>query len=157
MNTCAFYRWALVLAVTVLVGCSSSRPMPHRNKDFSPVLPTTMIEEPVPDGSIYTKGAKGGLFGDSKAYRVGDLITIVLQEKMDSMKGVSNNLNRKSTNSFLSALQKAALAGTSAFAWPWMMASDSPSEQELKNESSALSFYYGSYRDRKDQLSIWFI
>ena len=136
MKTCAFYRWTLILAVTLLVGCSTTRPMPHRNKNFSPVLPTTMIEEPVPDGSIYTKGAKGGLFGDSKAYRVGDLITIVLQEKMDSMKGVSNNLNRKSTNSFLSALQKAALAGSSAFAWPWMMASDSPSEQELKNESS---------------------
>ena len=92
-----------------------------------------MIEEPVPDGSIYTKGAKAGLFGDSKAYRVGDLITIVLQEKMDSMKGVSNNLNRKSTNSFLSALQKAALAGSSAFAWPWMMASDSNKKKRNKD------------------------
>ena len=139
MKTCRFYRWALVLAVTVLVGCSSSRPMPHRNKDFSPVLPTTMIEEPVPDGSIYTKGAKGGLFGDSKAYRVGDLITIVLQEEMNSIKGVSNNLNRKSTNSLLSGLQRAALAGASAFSWPWMIASDQldkETEQELKNESS---------------------
>jgi len=110
--------------------------MPHRNKDFSPVLPTTMIEEPIPDGSIYTKGVRDGLFGDSKAYRVGDLITIVLQEEMNSIKGVSNNLNRKSTNSFLSALQKAALAGGGAFSFPWMMADDSPSEQELKNESS---------------------
>lgn len=136
MKTCALYRWIIFFAVTALVGCTSSRPMPHRNKDFTPVLPTTMIEEPIPDGSIYTKGVRDGLFGDSKAYRVGDLITIVLQEEMNSIKGVSNNLNRKSTNGFLSALQKAALAGSGAFAFPWMIAEDSPSEQELKNESS---------------------
>jgi len=113
--------------------------MPHRNKDFSPVLPTTMIEEPIPDGSIYTKGVRDGLFGDSKAYRVGDLITIVLQEEMNSIKGVSNNLNRKSSNSLLSALQRAALAGAGAFSFPWMIASDQldpETEQELKNESS---------------------
>lgn len=139
MKICTLYRWIIIVAVTALVGCTSSRPMPHRNKDFSPVLPTTMIEEPVPDGSIYTKGARDGLFGDSKAYRVGDLITIVLQEEMNSIKGVSNNLNRKSTNSLLSGLQRAALAGASAFSWPWMIASDQldpETEQELKNESS---------------------
>jgi flagellar L-ring protein FlgH len=143
VKSCAFYRWTLILGVTLLVGCSSSRPMPHRNKDFSPVLPTTMLEEPVPDGSIYTKGVRDGLFGDSKAYRVGDLITIVLQEDMSSIKNVSNNLNRKSTNSLLSGLQRAALAGGSAFGWPWMIASDlnntpgeAETEQELKNESS---------------------
>jgi len=143
VKTCAFYRWALILAVTLLVGCSTSRPMPHRNKDFSPVLPTTMLEEPVPDGSIYTKGVRDGLFGDSKAYRVGDLITIVLQEDMSSIKNVSNNLNRKSTNSLLSGLQRAALAGSSAFGWPWMIASDlnntageAETEHKLINESS---------------------
>jgi len=139
VKTWAFYRWTLILAVTLLVGCSTTRPMPHRNKNFSPVLPTTMLEEPVPDGSIYTKGVRDGLFGDSKAYRVGDLITIVLQEEMNSIKGVSNNLNRKSTNSLLSGLQRAALAGASAFSWPWMIASDQldpETEQELKNESS---------------------
>lgn len=139
MKICTLYRWIIIVAVTALVGCTSSRPMPHRNKDFSPVLPTTMIEEPVPDGSIYTKGVRDGLFGDSKAYRVGDLITIVLQEEMNSIKGVSNNLNRKSTNSLLSGLQRAALAGASAFSWPWMIASDqldAETEQELKNESS---------------------
>ena len=139
MKICTLYRWIIIVAVTALVGCTSSRPMPHRNKDFSPVLPTTMIEEPVPDGSIYTKGVRDGLFGDSKAYRVGDLITIVLQEEMNSIKGVSNNLNRKSTNSLLSGLQRAALAGASAFSWPWMIASDQldpETEQELKNESS---------------------
>jgi len=98
-----------------------------------------MLEEPIPDGSIFTKGVRDGLFGDSKAYRVGDLITIVLQEEMNSIKGVSNNLNRKSTNSLLSGLQRAALAGASAFSWPWMIASDqldAETEQELKNESS---------------------
>jgi len=139
VKICTLYRWIIIVAVTALVGCTSSRPMPHRNKDFSPVLPTTMIEEPVPDGSIYTKGVRDGLFGDSKAYRVGDLITIVLQEEMNSIKGVSNNLNRKSTNSLLSGLQRAALAGASAFSWPWMIASDQldpETEQELKNESS---------------------
>ena len=139
MKICTFYRWIIIVAVTALVGCTSSRPMPHRNKDFSPVLPTTMIEEPVPDGSIYTKGVRDGLFGDSKAYRVGDLITIVLQEEMNSIKGVSNNLNRKSSNSLLSALQRAALAGAGAFSFPWMIASDQldpETEQELKNESS---------------------
>jgi flagellar L-ring protein precursor FlgH len=145
VKTCAFYRWALILGITLLVGCSTSRPMPHRNKDFSPVLPTTMLEEPVPDGSIYTKGVRDGLFGDSKAYRVGDLITIVLQEDMSSIKNVSNNLNRKTTNSLLTGLQRAALAGASAFSWPWMIASDfgdpdeAETEQQLKNESSGSS------------------
>jgi flagellar L-ring protein precursor FlgH len=78
--------------------------MPVKTSDFSPVLPPALIEKVVADGSIYSGGINDGLFGDRKAYRVGDIITIILREKTMSQKSASNVTSRVSNNSAMSLL-----------------------------------------------------
>ena len=89
----------------LLINACASKPMPVKTSDFSPVLPPVPIEKTVADGSIYSGGINDGLFGDRKAYRVGDIITIILREKTMSQKSASNVTSRTSQNNALSASQ----------------------------------------------------
>jgi flagellar L-ring protein precursor FlgH len=95
---------ALVLTCLLVSACAS-KPMPIKTSDFSPVLPPVPIEKAVADGSIYSGGINDGLFGDRKAYRVGDIITIILREKTMSQKSASNETSRTSNNNALSISQ----------------------------------------------------
>lgn len=87
-----------VVAVGFLSACAS-KPMPVRTADFSPVLPQEPIAKTVADGSIYSGGANDSLFGDRKAYRTGDIITIILREKTLAEKSASNVSSRVASNS----------------------------------------------------------
>jgi flagellar L-ring protein precursor FlgH len=95
---------SVTAAVLVLSGCMSNRAMPNRVNDFSPVMPQTVISDKVIDGSIYSGGMNDGLFGDRKAYRVGDLITILLRESTAAEKSADNSVSRSTSNDALSPL-----------------------------------------------------
>lgn len=116
----------------MLMGCSAHRPMPDRINDFSPVVPQTEIEDRVVDGSIYSGGANDGLFGDRKAYRVGDLITILLREKTNALKEATGVVERTSENNALSALQLGRLASPGAFP----LSTDSTLGSTIKNDGT---------------------
>jgi len=94
---------ALILTCLLVSACAS-KPMPVKTSDFSPVLPPVPLEKTVADGSIYSGGINDGLFGDRKAYRVGDIITIILREKTMSEKSASNVTSRVSSNSAIPLL-----------------------------------------------------
>ena len=93
----------LVLTCALVSACGSMA-MPVKTTDFSPVLPAAIIEKAVADGSIYSGGINDGLFGDRKAYRVGDIITIILREKTLSEKSASNVTSRKANNTAVASL-----------------------------------------------------
>ncbi len=84
--------------IVALFSACASQPMPVRTADFSPVLPAEPIVKSVADGSIYSGGANDSLFGDRKAYRVGDIITIMLREKTMAEKSASNISSRVASN-----------------------------------------------------------
>jgi len=98
-------KLGLTLLISILLGACASKPMPIKTSDFSPVLPAVPIAKTVADGSIYSGGINDGLFGDRKAYRVGDIITIMLREKTMSQKSASNVTSRTSNNNALSVSQ----------------------------------------------------
>jgi len=92
-----FKLTSTAVSVLVLSGCMSNRAMPNRVNDFSPVMPQTEISSKVVDGSIYSGGINDGLFGDRKAYRVGDLITILLREATAASKDADSTITRTSS------------------------------------------------------------
>jgi flagellar L-ring protein precursor FlgH len=108
---------ALVLTCLLVSACAG-KPMPVKTSDFSPVLPPVPIEKAVADGSIYSGGINDGLFGDRKAYRVGDIITIILREKTMSEKKASNITSRTSNNNALSVSQIAKFGTPGALLLP---------------------------------------
>ena len=76
-------RFVSVLAlsgVAVLAGCVAPPPKPN-DPYYAPVLPRTPLPAAANNGSIYQAGFEQNLYSDRKAFRVGDIITITLNEK----------------------------------------------------------------------------
>ena len=84
-----------------MVGCSSYpqyRPQPN-DPDYAPVPSESLIPPPTPSGSIYSSVSGLQLYGDKKARRVGDIITIELDEKTVSKKSSDTTTSKTSSTS----------------------------------------------------------
>jgi flagellar L-ring protein precursor FlgH len=89
------FSFAGVLSLILLAGCASNEPVakpddPH----YAPVQPSRMQPPPATAGSLYQASHTKGLYGDRKAYRVGDVITVQLQEQTQSSNSSSADMSR---------------------------------------------------------------
>lgn len=84
----SIYLVAVVAALLASVGCSTTHHAVS-DPDFAPVRPISAKPLPISNGSIYKAGFNVALFEDAKAHRVGDIITIILQEKTNASKKAS--------------------------------------------------------------------
>ncbi|NOT11315.1 MAG: flagellar basal body L-ring protein FlgH [Methylococcaceae bacterium] len=82
---------ALVLVMILLEACT---PLPQRDPAFAPVAPADLRPPAQSSGSIYQSGYDMRLFEDNKAMRVGDILTITLQEKTQAKKADDLNTNK---------------------------------------------------------------
>lgn len=82
-------------AVALLSGCSTTHE-PVSDPDFAPVRPLSTQPLPMNDGAIYKAGYNVGLFEDIRAHRVGDIITIILQERTNATKRASTTTAKES-------------------------------------------------------------
>lgn len=71
----------LTLPLLSLAGCASFTPPSPDDPFYAPVIPEVATTPPQSNGAIYNPGNATFLLDERKARRVGDLITIVLQEK----------------------------------------------------------------------------
>jgi flagellar L-ring protein FlgH len=81
------------LVLLLLEACT---PIPPRDPAFSPVAPADLRPPVQNTGSIYQSGYDMRLFEDNKAARVGDILTIKLQESTQAKK--ADDLNTKKDN-----------------------------------------------------------
>ena len=79
---------AILSLYSMIVGCSTTH-QALSDPDYSPVRPMSVEPLPVSDGAIYKTGFGVALFEDTKAHRIGDIITVILQEKTNSSKTAS--------------------------------------------------------------------
>lgn len=84
--------------IAALAGCVSPPPKPN-DPYYAPVLPRTPLPAAANNGSIYQAGFEQNLYGDRKAFRVGDIITITLNEATQASKNANSNLSKKSSTS----------------------------------------------------------
>ena len=91
----------LVFVSVVLAGCVNSIPKPD-NPYYAPVTPEASRPLVTNTGSIYNDATALNLYGDGAAHRVGDIITIVLQEQTQSTKSATTSL-AKDNNTNVSA------------------------------------------------------
>ncbi|VVO09746.1 flagellar basal body L-ring protein FlgH [Pseudomonas fluorescens] len=86
----------LVLSgIAVLAGCVSPPPKPN-DPYYAPVLPRTPLPAAANNGSIYQAGFEQNLYGDRKAFRVGDIITITLNERTQASKNANSQIGKNS-------------------------------------------------------------
>ncbi len=85
----------LVAAALVLLGGCGL--MPARDRKPEPVVPR-VLPPPTPrtDGAIYQAGQEMALFADLKARRVGDVLTIVLNESTNASKSATTKTSKTS-------------------------------------------------------------
>jgi len=85
----------------VLLLLTACTPLPPRDPEFAPVQPASLRPPIQNSGSIYQSGYDMRLFEDNKAMRVGDVLTIKLQELTQAKK--ADDLNAKKDNSVLAS------------------------------------------------------
>jgi flagellar L-ring protein precursor FlgH len=81
------FRFFVLLPI-FLTACGT--PLPKREPSFSPVAPADLRPPPQSSGGIYQAGYDNRLFEDHTARRVGDILTVTLNERTQSNKGASS-------------------------------------------------------------------
>ncbi len=84
-----------VLLLLWVSGCSTTH-QAASDPEYAPVRPINAQPLPISDGAIYKAGFSMALFEDTKAHRVGDIITVILQEKTNASKNASTNTAKSS-------------------------------------------------------------
>ncbi len=85
-----------LLLVVLLGGCvqvQPSRPEPN----YQPAFPEVQPVQPVSNGSVFPTNGAFDLFNDRKALRVGDLLTIQLEEQTRSSKSSETSINKSTS------------------------------------------------------------
>ncbi|WP_296232047.1 flagellar basal body L-ring protein FlgH [uncultured Pseudomonas sp.] len=86
----------LLAGVLLASGCVAPTAKPD-DPYYAPVLPRTPLPAAQNNGSIYQAGFENGLYDDRKAFRVGDIITITLNERTQASKNANSNLQKDSS------------------------------------------------------------
>lgn len=101
-HTHCFARWlAPALSVLVLAGCATT-PAPTamvHSPAFAPVVPVAIEAPRMATGAIYNGRQSDNFFGRSRHYKVGDLITVLLNESTQAGRSQSGTVSREASNS----------------------------------------------------------
>jgi flagellar L-ring protein precursor FlgH len=95
-------RFSAVLSIVLpmmLAGCTAvTRPGPG-SFEYSPSMPQPQVRDPVEaNGAIYQPALAMNLVADARAGRVGDIITVLLQERTQAEKSANTDLSREATH-----------------------------------------------------------
>ena len=88
----------ILSALMVLSGCVNKAPKPD-NPYFAPVEASSFAPIVATNGSLYQASTSMNLYGDGRGYRVGDIVTVQLQERTQSSKSASTSLDKSSNTS----------------------------------------------------------
>jgi flagellar L-ring protein precursor FlgH len=71
-----------------------SKALPN-DPDFAPIMPEEEEERIVPSGSLFKPHYVNNIYSDSKAHRVGDIISVILSEKTQAKKNAKTELKKE--------------------------------------------------------------
>lgn len=94
MNTRLLRLITVSVALMLLQACASTRIEVQPDPMFAPVDLKSPRFQPVNNGSIFQTGRSVRLFEDSKAFRVGDLLSVKLSESTNASKSAATNTNK---------------------------------------------------------------
>ncbi len=92
MRVKQIYREGSLVCIILLQACGTQEAL--KRPEFLPSLPTPAHVEEGSSGSIYNSGNNRFLFEDIRARRVGDLITVILDEKTNAVKSATTSTSK---------------------------------------------------------------
>jgi flagellar L-ring protein precursor FlgH len=92
-------KWfCLSFLVCLTSACSNtielSKALPN-DPDFAPIMPEEETQHIVPTGSLFKPHYVNNIYSDSKAHRVGDIISVILSEKTQARKNAKTELKKQ--------------------------------------------------------------
>ena len=87
----------LVPVAALLAACAGPMPMAH-SPQFAPVQPLPRENVKMSTGAIFAADSTDMWQAKRRDYRVGDIITVLLEEKAQANRTLSNETSRESTN-----------------------------------------------------------
>lgn len=94
------YVIPVLVAWMTLSGCASTEKaetLPD-DPDFAPILPEMEEEAIIPTGSLFKSNYVNNIYSDSKAHRVGDIISVILSESTQAQKNAKTELKKDNSN-----------------------------------------------------------
>lgn len=88
---------AFVLSVGFLQSCVIHQPARPDDPRYAPVVTTNAYPNPPINGSLYSNNSGLDLFSDVKAKHVGDIITVMLNERTASSKSTNVDVSKESS------------------------------------------------------------
>ena len=89
---------AVAFVPVVLMGCNNLPTKLTHTPEFAPVYPVADQKSGVPTGAIYNGRGSDMWFGKGRAYAVGDLITVLLNESTQANRQQTGDYKRKDSN-----------------------------------------------------------
>ena len=89
----------LSIVTMLFTGCASveqAKTLPN-DPDFAPILPEMEDEPLVPTGSLFKVNYINNIYSDSKAHRVGDIISVILSESTQAQKNAKTELTKENS------------------------------------------------------------
>lgn len=108
-------RTLTMLMASLLLGACASKPPLEDNSDFAPIRPLEPAANALPTGSILGNSMHMSLFQGQRQWRVGDIITVVLNESTQASRNSSLITERKATNDVLASSWTNALLSPNGF------------------------------------------
>jgi len=93
----------LVVGLAASVAACSAPPK-MSDAEFKPILSIPADPEPLVTGSIYNGGRNDNWFGRKKDYKVGDIITVVLNEQTQANRVNNTSASRETSNNVADTL-----------------------------------------------------
>ncbi len=96
------HRMGLALTLAALLsGCNNLPTKLSHSAEFAPVYPAATAKPLAATGAIYNGRGSDLWFGKGRAYAVGDLITVLLNESTQAARQQSGEIKRKNSNDVL--------------------------------------------------------
>lgn len=83
-----------VLILNLAFACSAARIVVQPDPQYAPVDMKDIAYQPKPNGSIFQAGRSIRLFEDQKAYRIGDVLSIILSESTNASKSAATSTTK---------------------------------------------------------------
>lgn len=127
-------KWIVgLVALMLLTGCVQKVAKPN-NPYYAPITPQNLQSVRPVTGSIYSVSTNRDIYGDGRATRIGDIITVVLTEKTQSSKSAKTSLDK--SNEFNLPQPTLFGHGLSAFGQP-ISASMAEAKTEFEGEGKS--------------------
>lgn len=128
---------ALASLVLLMSGCATT-PRPHDS--YRPTMPPADASAELANGSIYQAHGDVRLFEDVKARRIGDVITVVLQESTSASKSAKTTADKNQETNIANPV---LFGATPTFNAPGLIPLDSNRNNTLETSLSATRAFEG--------------